>query len=159
MVEVSAARPGNCFQCPRCGSEATYYFDSPFCAITGDSLAYLAYCPRCGQVKYSSPLLSVDLGCPTCLGELVLTTIWDTPQRTDPGRYSCPQRLELAESGLRPTNRRGRNAASKVWRADRRLFELRIHLGRFGQDPRHAQANRRQAELQQVDGANGSRRP
>jgi len=92
MVEVSANRPGNCFQCPRCGSEATYYFDSPFCAITGDSLAYLAYCPRCGQVKYSSPLLSVDLGCPTCLGELVLTTIWDTPQRTDPGRCRADAR-------------------------------------------------------------------
>jgi len=36
-----------------------------------------------------------------------------------------------------------------VWRGDRRVFELRIHLGRFGEDPRHASANRRQAELQQ----------
>jgi len=148
VVGVTADRAGNHFQCPRCSGDAGYHFDAPFCAIDGDWLVYLGHCPRCGLVKYRSPLLRAGLACPTCLGELVLTTTWDTPHRTAPAPYFCPRCLELAEAGLRPTSRRARNAVAKMWRGDRRLYELRIHLGRFGEDPRFAQANLHRAERQ-----------
>jgi ribosomal protein L37E len=148
-VEVSEDRPGNRFRCPRCGGEASYHFDTPFCAIDGESLVYLADCQRCGLVKYRSPLLRADLACPTCLGQLVRTTTWDTPHRADQRQYFCPYCLGLAKSGLRPANRRAERAVRKVWRSDRRLFELRIHLRRFAGHPRHQEANQRQAELLQ----------
>jgi hypothetical protein len=141
MLVMAKNRPGYWFACQRCGDTAGYHFDMPFCAIVGDSLVYLAQCQRCGQSEYRTDFHRPNLCCPACVGELAFASELSTAEDAEQWPLFCPYCSEIFQGGIRPTGKRGKKAVAKLWKVDRRLFDLRLALGRFGENPRYFDAN------------------